>query len=159
MNLATMEIESGSAEEASGMLEEAMKTFTLVGDSVGVTHVLLAQARIALMQEDAEMAMGKVREALGKAWELSAREELMRGYVLAAQGYALKNAWEKSTQTLAVVRMAVRRHKIPLGASEDGIAKVVTTQAKKALGEKAFNAAWRVGELAGEGATVKQILQ
>jgi len=159
VNLANMEIESGNADEASGMLEEAMKTFTLVGDSVGVTHVLLAQARIAVTKGKSDAVMEKTREALGKAWELSAREELMRGYVLAAQAYALQDEWEACAQTLAVVRTAVRRHKIPLGASEDGIAKDMTAQAKKALGEKAFNAAWREGELKGEAAIVHQILQ
>ncbi len=159
VNLANMEIESGTAEEASGMLEEAMKTFTLVGDSVGVTHVLLAQARIAVTRGKSDAVMEKTREALGKAWELSAREELMRGYVLAAQAYALQDEWGACAQTLAVVRTAVRRHKIPLGASEDGIAKDMAAQAKKALGEKAFNAAWREGELKGEAAIVRQILQ
>jgi len=159
VNLANMEIESGNADEASGMLEEAMKTFTLVGDSVGVTHVLLAQARIAVTKGKSDAVMEKTQEALGKAWELSAREELMRGYVLAAQAYALQDEWEACAQTLAVVRTAVRRHKIPLGASEDGIAKDMTAQAKKALGEKAFNAAWREGELKGEAAIVHQILQ
>ena len=159
VNLAHMEIKSGKTNNASAMLDEAMQSFKLVGDSVGVTHVLLVAARIALMQDDHEKAMVTLREALEKAWNLSAREELMRAYVLLAQAYAQKGSWPESTQLLAVVRLAVRRHKLPLPASEERIEKATEEQVKKAMGEKAFLSAWRSGELAGEAGIVSQILK
>jgi len=159
VNLANMEIESGKTDDASTMLDEAMKSFKLVGDSVGITHVLLVAARIALMDAEHEKAMAILREALEKAWDLSAREELMRAYVLLAQAHAQNGSWAESAQLLALVRMAVRRHKLPLPASEDRIEKAAAAEVKKAMGEKAFQAAWRKGELAGEAEMVKNILE
>jgi len=159
VNLANMEIESGKTEDASAMLDEAMRSFKLVGDSVGVTHVLLVAARIALMRDDHDKAIVTLRGALEKAWDLSAREELMRAYVLLAQAYTQKDSWVESAQLLALVRLAVRRHKLPLPASEELIEKATEEQVKKALGEKAFQDAWRSGELAGEAEIVKQILK
>jgi len=158
VNLANMEIKSGDNATASGMLGEAEKSFNLVGDSVGVTHVLLAQARIALVEKQTKKSLKILHDALEKAWGLSAREELTQLYVMLAQAHAQLKSWEVCVQWLALARMAVRRYKLPLSASEERVEKDVQAQAKEALGEKAFQSAWREGELAGEAKVVQDAL-
>ena len=159
VNLANMEVESGDIAQASAMLEEAMKSFRLVGDSVGITHVLLASARIAIMAQDRQGAKVILREALEKAWSLAAREELIAVYLQLAQTLALENNWTLATQLLAMARQAVQRHKLPLSVNEERIARDTAANARKALGEKAFQEAWRSGELAGEADLVSTVLQ
>jgi len=158
VNLANMEVESEKMDDAGKMLDEAMKSFTLVGDSVGVTHVLLAQARIDLIKNKGKAAMGHLQQALRKAWGLSAREELIRAYVLLAQTYAIHAQWMESVHLLALIQLTVRRYKLPLASGEEKAVKNATAQVKHALDEKSFQAAWREGELMGEAEIINTIL-
>ena len=158
VNLAAMEIENDKLDEATSMLDEAMTSFELVGDTVGIVHVLLVYARIALIRENSKKAFVILKEALQKSWKLSAREELIRIYVLLAQSYGLIEKHEKSAQLLTLVKMTVMRHKLPLSLIEEKIVKDVTQQVKNALSEKTFKEIWRQGELIGESAIVETIL-
>ncbi len=158
VNLAMMEIESGKLDDAGALLDQALQSFRLVGDTVGVTHVLLGCARIDLLRQDGASAMDNLREALQKAWNLSAREELNQIFVLLAQALAQTGRFEESARMLAMVKTAVRRYKLPLSAGETEVVKTITKKTKKALGEKRFETAWRSGELDGEAKIVQKVL-
>ena len=150
VNLANIEAENGDIEIADNMLNEALKSFKLVGDSVGEIHVLHAIARIALIRNDGRLAESQLKIAFEMAWDLSAKEELTRTYLLLARTFAINKKWVSYLKMAARVEQATLRYNLPLTSSEKLLLKELTNTAKNALDQTKFKQAWRDGENSSE---------
>jgi len=118
VNLAAMQTQEGELETAQRFLEEALTTFRTVGDTIGIIHVLHGYARIDLLKGNFEQAYAFMTEALQLAWKLSAKEELVRNYILLANYHLLRDEYKESLDLMALADSIMIFHNLSLQPSD-----------------------------------------
>jgi DNA-binding NarL/FixJ family response regulator len=148
----------GDGAAARPLYEECLATFRALGERPNVASVLHSLGEVAIMQGDFAAARKRFAESLALYQEMGST----RGMGIALSGFAaLAAAERRAERAVRLAGAATALHAAGGGAIElikHGVADDWLDEARRALGETAFAAAWTAGRALTPAAAIAEAL-